>query len=226
MGIENSAHKEILDLLAVGPHIYQPLYNYPYDVPKPLRGCEDRCKAVATALGQLNGLNILDIGCSFGYNSLYFAERGARVTGIDFSERNIKICQGIQEHTNGDIAFHMAKFDFQYIVAIQPGAVDVVFIFNVLHHVMEQEGLEAVQGMMANLVANVSEIYVELALANENPIDKYQVCFTQSLPENELDFFATCVDVTIDLIGYFPSHVSEILRPIYRVKSNRSTLTE
>ena len=41
----------------------------------------------------LNGINILDIGCGGGLISEPLARLGAKVTGIDASEKNIKIAE-------------------------------------------------------------------------------------------------------------------------------------
>ncbi|HSF14119.1 MAG TPA: methyltransferase domain-containing protein [Vicinamibacteria bacterium] len=43
--------------------------------------------------GDVRGLKVLDAGCGTGYLSIQLAERGARVTGIDFSERMIAIAR-------------------------------------------------------------------------------------------------------------------------------------
>jgi SAM-dependent methyltransferase len=45
------------------------------------------------ALGDLAGRHVLEIGCGQGYGSLHLALRGARVTGIDLSERRCAIAR-------------------------------------------------------------------------------------------------------------------------------------
>lgn len=40
---------------------------------------------VQRMLGELNGLDVLDVGCGTGRHALWMAEMGARVSGIDFS---------------------------------------------------------------------------------------------------------------------------------------------
>jgi ubiquinone/menaquinone biosynthesis C-methylase UbiE len=44
-------------------------------------------------VGDVRGLRVLDAGCGTGYLSIKLAERGALVTGIDFSERMIAIAR-------------------------------------------------------------------------------------------------------------------------------------
>jgi ubiquinone/menaquinone biosynthesis C-methylase UbiE len=43
--------------------------------------------------GEVKGLTVLDAGCGTGYLSRKLHDRGARVTGIDFSERMIEIAR-------------------------------------------------------------------------------------------------------------------------------------
>jgi ubiquinone/menaquinone biosynthesis C-methylase UbiE len=43
--------------------------------------------------GDVNGLTVLDAGCGTGYLSKKLRDHGARVTGIDFSERMIEIAR-------------------------------------------------------------------------------------------------------------------------------------
>jgi len=50
----------------------------------PLIGLEE--PRVAEALGDVSGLELLDLGCGTGRHALRLAAAGARVTGVDFSE--------------------------------------------------------------------------------------------------------------------------------------------
>lgn len=43
--------------------------------------------------GDVGGLTVLDAGCGTGYLSKKLCDQGARVTGIDFSERMIEIAR-------------------------------------------------------------------------------------------------------------------------------------
>ena len=53
--------------------------------------------------GDVNGLTVLDAGCGTGYLSRKLHDRGARVMGIDFSERMIEIARA----HNPDIDFRV-----------------------------------------------------------------------------------------------------------------------
>lgn len=50
----------------------------------PLQGLEG--PIVRAIAGDVRGLNVLDLGCGTGRHSLWLAEAGAAVTGVDFSE--------------------------------------------------------------------------------------------------------------------------------------------
>ena len=49
--------------------------------------------------GNVHGLKVLDAGCGTGYLSIKLAERGAVVTGVDFSERMIAIARATDSIT-------------------------------------------------------------------------------------------------------------------------------
>jgi ubiquinone/menaquinone biosynthesis C-methylase UbiE len=56
---------------------------YDHDA-NPLQGLEG--PAVRAAVGDVRGLNVLDLGCGTGRHSLWLTDVGATVTGVDFSE--------------------------------------------------------------------------------------------------------------------------------------------
>lgn len=55
-----------------------------YDMTKLMAGHGELSPIEEAELGPVDGLNILHLQCRFGYDSLTLAQRGARVTGIDF----------------------------------------------------------------------------------------------------------------------------------------------
>ena len=56
---------------------------YDHDA-NPLQALEE--PVVRTAIGDVNGLAVLDLGCGTGRHSLWLASKGAVVTAVDFSE--------------------------------------------------------------------------------------------------------------------------------------------
>jgi 2-polyprenyl-3-methyl-5-hydroxy-6-metoxy-1,4-benzoquinol methylase len=67
--------------------------------------------AVLQAIGQPNGLTVLDAGCGEGYLSRILARNGATVTGVDFSVKQIEAAQ-TQNLTDGlTVSFDVASVD-------------------------------------------------------------------------------------------------------------------
>jgi ubiquinone/menaquinone biosynthesis C-methylase UbiE len=55
--------------------------------------------------GDINGLTVLDAGCGTGYLSLKLADKGANVTGVDFSPKMIQIALENSKSSGHDISF-------------------------------------------------------------------------------------------------------------------------
>ena len=58
-------------------------------------------------VGEIQNLSVLDAGCGTGYLSRKLADRGARVTGIDLSEKMIAIAQKKSASRNLQIDFYV-----------------------------------------------------------------------------------------------------------------------
>lgn len=52
---------------------------------------EEQHRVIERFLGDVTDLEILDVGCGTGRYSRWFAKRGAKVTGVDFSQETLKI---------------------------------------------------------------------------------------------------------------------------------------
>lgn len=77
----------------VGVHLKAPGYDL-----APLRAGHGRLNAIEEAeLGDVRGLEVLHLQCHFGADTLSLAQRGARVTGLDFSEPAIAAARGFAD---------------------------------------------------------------------------------------------------------------------------------
>lgn len=95
----------------------------------------DACRALQRAeahFGELRGRSLLDLGCGTGETSMYFAQRGARVTALDFSASALDRLRGACERRrigSVDIVHGDAR-DLGRL-----GAFDLVFGSLILHHI-------------------------------------------------------------------------------------------
>ncbi|MEO1039788.1 MAG: bifunctional 2-polyprenyl-6-hydroxyphenol methylase/3-demethylubiquinol 3-O-methyltransferase UbiG [Pseudomonadota bacterium] len=89
-----------------------------------------------TGAEPLNGLNLLDIGCGGGLVSEPMARLGARVTGVDAAEANIKTALVHAEEAGLEIDYRHGTAE-QLLAAGGPGQFDVVLNLEVVEHVAE-----------------------------------------------------------------------------------------
>ncbi len=75
----------------VAPHMESPFY----DLPSFLEGKSSLTEIETALLGPVKGLDILHLQCHFGMDSLSLAREGAKVTGVDFSEKAISAARGL-----------------------------------------------------------------------------------------------------------------------------------
>lgn len=64
---------------------------------------------VLKLLGRVDGLRILDVACGNGYLSRHLAKLGARVTGVDASERLVALARAREAQMRQGIAYHTAN---------------------------------------------------------------------------------------------------------------------
>ena len=89
----------------------------------------------------LSGKRVLDVGCGGGILAEAMAARGARVTGIDLSEKSLRVAELhlLQSHAN--VVYEHASPE-EY-AAQHAGEFDVVTCMELLEHVPEPAGMVA-----------------------------------------------------------------------------------
>ncbi len=90
-------------------------------------------------LAPLAGKSALDIGCGGGILAEAMARRGARVTGIDLSEKALKVAQ--LHLLESKIAVAYEAISAEDLAARSPGAYDVVTCMELLEHVPDPASL-------------------------------------------------------------------------------------
>lgn len=92
------------------------------------------------------GASILDVGCGAGVKSRYLANKGFRVTGVDFSEKMIEIAK----RESPEIPFEVVDV---YEIDKYPKTFDGVFAQAVLLHVPK----EKIRGVLAKLKDKINQ---------------------------------------------------------------------
>jgi 2-polyprenyl-6-hydroxyphenyl methylase/3-demethylubiquinone-9 3-methyltransferase len=96
----------------------------------------------------LAGKRVLDVGCGGGILAEAMAARGARVTGIDLSEKSLRVAELHRLESGADVAYeHAMAEDF---AARHAGEFDVVTCMELLEHVPEPASVVAACARLAH----------------------------------------------------------------------------
>lgn len=218
----NIINKVYVVLLLKKTQFYQPLYNLSVIKKKSAeRICIDRADAIYQQMSSWGkGGSILDIGCNMGFFSHFFADRGFQVSGIDMNPNNITLCNLLQKVNQPRIHFSVDVFSDTFIEKLPNNQYETAFLFSVIHHVIYAKGLDYAQKLLASLLDKIPVLFIELALKSEASKSPWR----QVAPENELDVFAQCKDITIRKLGYYETPRGIVRRPLYMVTKNRMNL--
>jgi SAM-dependent methyltransferase len=88
-----------------------------------------------TGHGSLAGLEVADLGCGFGAMSLYFANAGARVTGVDPNEERLEVGATVARELSLEASFRRGWFE---ALPLPDSAYDLVVLNNSLCYVTER----------------------------------------------------------------------------------------
>jgi 2-polyprenyl-6-hydroxyphenyl methylase/3-demethylubiquinone-9 3-methyltransferase len=111
---------------------------------------------------QLAGKAVLDVGCGGGILAEAMAQRGARVTGIDLSEKGLKVAELHLLESKLDVTYRKAMAE--EFAAENPGAFDVVTCMELLEHLPQPESMVAA---CARLVRPGGQVF--FSTINRNP---------------------------------------------------------
>ncbi|HUN69775.1 MAG TPA: bifunctional 2-polyprenyl-6-hydroxyphenol methylase/3-demethylubiquinol 3-O-methyltransferase UbiG [Burkholderiales bacterium] len=98
-------------------------------------------------LAGLAGKTVLDVGCGGGILSEAMARLGANVTGIDLSEKPLKVAQ-LHLHESG-LAVEYRKISAEELAGTNPGTFDVVTCMELLEHVPDPSSTVAACSRLA-----------------------------------------------------------------------------
>jgi 2-polyprenyl-6-hydroxyphenyl methylase/3-demethylubiquinone-9 3-methyltransferase len=112
-------------------------------------GAEDpRLKSLVEALGPLQGLRLLDLGCGKGRFAARLRELGAEIVGLDRSRRMLEQAQGLSRVLGTSRSLPFPDRTFDGVVAVEvfqhlaPGTLDTVF--QEVQRVLKPGGLVAI----------------------------------------------------------------------------------
>jgi len=117
---------------------------------------------VQRIVGDLRGKRILDVGCGGGILSESMAASGARVTGIDLSDKALGVARLHKLESGADVEYRLVAAET--LAAESPGAYDVVTCMEMLEHVPEPASVVAA---VATLVKPGGTIVI--STLNRNP---------------------------------------------------------
>ncbi len=106
--------------------------------------------------------DVLDVGCGGGILAEAMAGRGARVTGIDLSEKSLRVAELHQMQSKADVRYEFASPE-QYAER-HPAAFDVVTCMELLEHVPQPATVVAA---CARLVRPGGQVF--FSTINRNP---------------------------------------------------------
>jgi 2-polyprenyl-6-hydroxyphenyl methylase/3-demethylubiquinone-9 3-methyltransferase len=106
----------------------------------------------------LEGASVLDVGCGGGILTEAMARRGAKVTGIDMSDKALRVAELHLKESKLDVRYEKAE------VESLPGEFDVVTCMELLEHVPEPAGMVAA---CARLVRPGGRVF--FSTINRNP---------------------------------------------------------
>ena len=212
-----SIHRLVFDL----PECYQPIYGHPELSLAPSRLCKDRLPILALLVAELKRVlgrpvRILDLGCAQGFFCFSLAEEEAQVTGVDFLDKNIAVCNAIKEqHYELSVSFVCERLE-TFIPRMESDSYDFVLGLSVFHHLVHIHGLEFVRNLLAILSRKVLVGAFEVALPSE------PLYWGPSQPENPEDLLAAFSFVF--RAAAFKTHLSRIERPLFIVSNSMAYL--
>lgn len=110
----------------------------------------------------LDGKSVIDVGCGGGILAEAMARRGARVTGIDLSDKALRVAELHLLESKLDIRYEKAMAE-EY-AAVHAGAFDVVTCMELLEHLPQPESMVAA---CARLVRPGGQVF--FSTLNRNP---------------------------------------------------------
>ena len=190
---------------------YQAVYRFP-NISGGSRSTLNRCEIIQKHIPR--NARILDVGCAQGYTSLYFADRGANVVGIDAVQKNIDFCRLLAKTLKINAIFARQVFSNATVQFVCTDKINVVFLLSVLHHIITDKGLAWTRGAVTKLLDSGVTLIAELAKKGETVI--YGV-WQDHVPDNELAVFGDYASRAVK-IGQSALLDNRVIRSLYLIR--------
>lgn len=211
--MSNNQEHSIELLVEALPEVYQPIFNHPELSAQASRTCFDRLKNIVSAYNYISNekgrpLKVLDLGCAQGFFSLNLASLGALVTGVDYSQPNIDVCNKLAaENTNLEIKFLLGSIETIVEEKIDFGEYDLVLGLSVFHHLVFEHGVEFVLHLFEVLSKKIETGIFEFALDSE-PL--YWAESQHAEPREFIEYFNYQHQLSM-----YGTHLSAVERPLF-----------
>lgn len=158
-----------------------------YDQAGFMAGKDSLTEIETNALGDVSGKSLLHLQCHFGQDSLSLARRGARVTGIDFSDKAIDTARQINDQLGLDATFLVS--DVYSLPEALEGTFDIVFsTFGAIPWLPDLEKWAAVVGhfLKPGGVFYLAEFHPTLYMFNFDSFKVEYSYFNENTPYEEV----------------------------------------
>lgn len=109
--------------------------------------------------------SLLDVGCGYGRDSIFFAKHGFKVTGIDISHLGISMARNKALDSGLDVNFIEGDF---FNCDLQTGSFDCIYLYKFLHQIRPNK----LPILLNKVLATLSPIGV-VAIATFSTYDKH-----------------------------------------------------
>ena len=121
-----------------------------------------------------NYKTILDIGCGFGRNAIYFAKHGFNVSGFDLSEHSVN--QTLEKAKAQNVKLDQVVVADMLNFPFKDNSFDVLFALNVISHT-DLEGFKKILSEINRVLKPGGEVYFTVGSKESfwfnNPVCKY-----------------------------------------------------
>ncbi len=170
-----------------------------------------RCTLHSTELeelGDVSGKSLLHLQCHFGMDTMSWARLGAKVTGVDFSEKAIKLAKSLSQELNIKAKFICSdvyslpkvlsgKFDIVFTsIGVLPWLPDIQKWADVISHFLKPKGIFYI--IEGHPIIHIFE--------NESYTKKLKMCHT---------YFYSPVPTKYEPDGSYADRTAKVVNPSY-----------